>query len=404
MTDTVTNNSSIRRKLTGQWSHWPHYSPEELQTVERVLKSGLVNQWTGKEVVTFEQEYASHIGRKHAVALMNGTVALELALRALGVGEGDEVITTPRTFIASAGAAVVTGSTPILADVDRDSGNITAETIERVITPRTKAIIVVHLGGWPADMHEIMDLAKSRGIAVIEDCAQAHGALIGGRPIGSFGDVAAFSFCQDKIITTGGEGGLIALDDETAWRVAWSYKDHGKDHDTVFHGNHGIGFRWLHHSFGSNWRMLEMQAAIGRHQLTNLEESIELRNRNAGLFIEQLDGLDALRIPVVAEGDRHAYYKFYVYVEPDALKPGWNRDRLQQEIGAAGVPVTSGSCSEIYLERAFIDAGLGPSERLPVAKELGETSLMFQVHPTLDPEVVSEAAGIVADIVKQATR
>lgn len=400
----IDSSDSTTRKLSGQWAHWPYYSPDELQVVERVLKSGLVNQWTGSEVTSFEREYAAYLGRNHAVAVMNGTVALELSLRALNIGEGDEVITTPRTFIASAGAAVITGSTPILADVDRDSGNITAATIERVITPRTRAMIIVHLGGWPAEMDKIMDLAKSRGIAVIEDCAQAHGAMIGDRPVGSFGDIAAFSFCQDKIITTGGEGGLISLDDEAMWRLAWSYKDHGKDFETVFSGEHGIGFRWLHHRFGTNWRMLEMQAAIGRHQLAGLEASVQLRNRNALIFREQLQGLDALRIPTAAEGNRHAYYKFYIYVDPQALKPGWSRDRIQQSIETAGVPVTSGSCSEIYLERAFKEAGLGPTERLPVAKELGETSLMFQVHPTLHPEVVSEAASIVADVVRQATR
>lgn len=404
MVERTSTQELKKQKLLGDWSHWPTFDAPQREIVERVLSSGLVNQWTGKEVEAFEGEYARYLGRRHAVAVMNGTVALELALRALGIGEGDEVITTPRTFIATAGAVVLTGGTPIFADVDRDSGNITAETIERALTPRTRAIIVVHLGGWPAEMAKIMDLANSRGIVVIEDCAQAHGATIGDVPVGAFGHIAAFSFCQDKIITTGGEGGLVALDDDGAWRTAWSYKDHGKDYETVFNVEHAPGFRWLHHSFGSNWRMMELQAALGRYQLSRLDSAVEIRNRNARLWQEALDPLDALRIPTVNEGDTHAYYKFYAYVEPEVLKQGWDRDRLQSAISEAGVPVTSGSCSEIYLERAFTSLGLAPAERLPVARELGDTSLMFQVHPTLSEEVVAEAAELVAQIVRDATR
>ena len=245
--------------LRAPWTPWPHYEPDEIAAVERVLTSGKVNQWTGQEVFSFEREYAAFLGRDHAVAVMNGSVALELALVALDVGPGDEVVTSPRTFIASASAAVMRGATPVFADVDPDSGNITAETIDRVLTPRTKAIIVVHLAGWPADMDPILELAAANDLTVIEDCAQAHGAAYHGRPVGSIGHAAAFSFCQDKIMTTGGEGGLLALDDERSWRVAWSFKDHGKSYDAVFNRQHPNGYRWLHESFGTNWRMTEVQ-------------------------------------------------------------------------------------------------------------------------------------------------
>src|SRR5690606_18075908 len=239
----------LPRRLTEAWAPWPQYSEDEIGAVARVLRSGKVNQWTGGEIREFEKEYAASLGRRHAVALMNGTVALELALLALGVGPGDEVITTPRTFIASSSVVVMRGATPVMADVDRDSGNIGAAEIERVMTPRTKAIIVVHLGGWAADMTAIMELARSRGVAVIEDCAQAHGALHRGRPVGSFGDVGAFSFCQDKVMTTGGEGGLIALDDDEKFKLAWGFKDHGKGYDTVYTKQHPPGFQWRHESF-----------------------------------------------------------------------------------------------------------------------------------------------------------
>lgn len=400
----VSDQSAVEAKLKSAWAPWPRFADGQIEVVTEVLRSGKVNQWTGDRVRAFEDQYAATLNRSHAVALMNGSVALELALKALGIGSGDEVITTPRTFIASAGAAVLEGATPIFADVDADSGNITAATIEPHITERTKAIIVVHLGGWPADMPAIMDLANERGIAVIEDCAQAHGAIKAGRQVGSFGTVAAFSFCQDKIITTAGEGGMIALDDRDLWNKAWSFKDHGKSHDLAFSDDHPYGFRWLHTSFGSNWRMTELQAAVGAYQLARLEETVAIRNHNAAIWHHHLEQLDAVRVPVVQEGDVHAYYKFYAYVRPEALRSGWDRDRLQMAIEAAGVPVSSGSCSEIYREVAFTSRGLGPRERLPVARELGESSLMFQVHPGLTSEALNEAGEIVAGIISEATR
>lgn len=395
---------TVNRKLRETWASWPQYSDDEIAAVTRVLRSGRVNQWTGTEIRDFEAEYAASLGRSRAIALMNGTVALELALLALGVGPGDEVITTPRTFIASSSVAVMRGATPIMADVDRDSGNIGAAEIEKVITPRTKAIIVVHLGGWPADMTAIMDLARSRGIAVIEDCAQAHGALHAGEPVGSFGDIGAFSFCQDKVMTTGGEGGLIALDDEAMFKTAWSFKDHGKGYDTVYHTQHPPGFQWLHDGFGTNWRMTEPQAAIGRVQLTNLEETVARRQHNAALWAEHLDTVPALRTPRPPAGDRHCYYRYYTYVRPEALKSGWDRDRIREELRDAGLGVTAGSCGEIYREQAFVARGIAPTERLPVARELGETSLAFLTHPTLSEAAIHEAAELVVDVVRAATR
>lgn len=392
------------RRLRSEWASWPQYSEEEIGAVTRVLRSGRVNQWTGTEIHGFEDEYAASLGRTHAIALMNGTVALELALIGLGVGPGDEVITTPRTFIASSSVAVMRGAIPVMADVNRDSGNLGAEEIERVLTPRTRAIIVVHLGGWPADMTAIMNLARSHGIAVIEDCAQAHGALHAGKPVGSFGDIGAFSFCQDKVMTTGGEGGLIALDDEAMFKTAWSFKDHGKGYDTVYHTQHPPGFQWLHDGFGTNWRMTEPQAAIGRVQLSNLEETVARRQHNAALWAEHLDAVPALRTPRPPAGDRHCYYRYYTYVRPEALKSGWDRDRIREELRDAGLGVTAGSCGEIYREQAFVARGIAPTERLPVARELGETSLAFLTHPTLSEAAIREAAELVVEVVGAATR
>lgn len=363
---------------------WPFYAQDELDGVLRVMQSGKVNYWTGQEGRLFEKEYAAASGCHHAVALMNGTVALELALYALEVPAGSEVITTPRTFIASASAVVARGCVPVLADVDPESGNITAETIERVLTPKTKAIIAVHLGGFPCDMDPIMALAEKHGLKVIEDCAQANGATYKGRPVGSLGHAAAFSFCQDKIITTGGEGGMLTTNDETVWRRAWEYKDHGKDWDAVYNTPIVPGFRWLHGSFGTNWRMTELQAVIGRLQLAKLPGWTRTRQSHMARIYAACGAFPALRVPKIPEEIGHAAYKTYIYVRPERLAEGWDRDRIMNAITDLGIPCFSGSCSEIYKEGAFTSAGYGPSQPLAVAAELGRTSLMFLVHPTLD--------------------
>ncbi|MFA0697837.1 DegT/DnrJ/EryC1/StrS family aminotransferase, partial [Vibrio sp. 10N.222.49.C9] len=182
------------------------------------------------------------------------------------VGSGDEVITTPRTFLASASSIVTSGASPVFADEDLNSQNITAQSIEAVLTPNTKAVIVVHLAGMPAEMDDIMALSKKHGFYVIEDCAQAHGAKYKGKSVGTIGHIGAWSFCQDKIMTTGGEGGMVTTNDKALWSKMWSYKDHGKSFDAIYNREHPPGFRWLHESFGTNWRMTEMQAVIGRIQ------------------------------------------------------------------------------------------------------------------------------------------
>ncbi len=383
---------------------WPYYSPDERQAVDAVLQSGKVNYWTGQESRDFERSYANYLSVSRALALMNGTVALELPLRMWGVGAGDEVIVTPRSFIASTSCAVLLGARPVFADVDRDSGNITAESIARVATSRTKAVIPVHVAGWPCDMDPIMALAEHLGIKVLEDCAQAHGARYKDRPVGSIGHAAAFSFCQDKIITTGGEGGLLVTNDETLWERSWSFKDHGKTWESVYARAHGPGFRWVHDRFGTNWRLTELQGTIGRIQLAKLDAWVATRRRNASILRERLAGLNALRVPEVPEHTYHAYYKFYVYVRPSTLKNGWNRDKLVAAIGAKGVPCFTGSCPEIYLEGAFQGTDYVPHERLPIAQELGDTSLMFLVHPTISEATMHRLAGVIADVITQASR
>ncbi|TWX54044.1 DegT/DnrJ/EryC1/StrS family aminotransferase [Colwellia hornerae] len=392
--------------LSSPLSPWPSFTQEEADKVSSILLSNKVNYWTGQEGREFEREFATYTDSKYAIALSNGTLALDLALVALGIGarngglETDEVIVTSRTFLASASVIVTAGARPIFADVDANTQNITKETVDDVLTSNTKAIIAVHLAGLPCEMEELMALADSSGLYVIEDCAQAHGAKYHGRSVGSIGHIGCWSFCQDKIMTTGGEGGMVTTDDESLWRKMWSYKDHGKSYEAVYEREHAPGFRWLHESFGTNWRMTEMQSAIGRIQLGRMPEWFRLRGKYAAIIADTCSLFDCIRVPIVPEHMEHANYKYYVFVKPEFLAYGWDRDRIIAEINALDVPCMQGSCSEVYLEKAFDNTGFRPEKRLLVARELGNTSLMFLVHPTLaidEIERMTNAISIVLD-------
>jgi dTDP-4-amino-4,6-dideoxygalactose transaminase len=390
--------------LNTKFSPWPSFSEEEAEAVKQTILSNKVNYWTGQECREFEKEFAVWSGSKYAIALANGTLALDLALKALGVCVGDDVIVTPRTFLASASTVVTAGANPIFADVDLNSQNITAESIEKVLTPSTKAVIVVHLAGMPADMDSIMELSSKHGFAVIEDCAQAHGAKYKGRSVGSIGHVGAWSFCQDKIMTTGGEGGMVTTNDHTLWSRMWSYKDHGKSFEAVYERQHPPGFRWVHDSFGTNWRMLEIQAVIGRIQLRRMSEWTNKRQHYAALLDEAAKGFSVLRRVQVPEGSEHAEYKHYFFVNQEYLAEGWSRDRIVEEMNQLGIPCYQGSCSEVYLEKAFDNTLWRPQVRLPNAKLLGETSIMMLVHPTLTTEEIALSASVLKSVLSQAQK
>ncbi|REF36111.1 DegT/DnrJ/EryC1/StrS family aminotransferase [Thermasporomyces composti] len=382
---------------------WPFIADDEIAAAVEVLRSGRINYWTGEEGRAFEREFAAAIGAAHAVAVSNGTVALELALRAVGVGPGDEVVVPARTFVATASAAVALGARPVVADIDPVTQTLTADTVRAVLTPRTRAIVPVHLGGWPAPMPELLALADEHGLVVVEDCAQAHGATLDGRSVGTFGHAAAWSFCQDKILTTAGEGGMVTTNDEAVWRAVWEYKDHGKSYDAVYHRAHPPGFRWLHESFGTNARMTEVQAALGRRALAKLPEWTRRRRHNAAILDDGLADVPGLRVVVPPPNVGHAYYKYYVFVEPERLAPGWDRDRIMTAVEAEGVPCFQGACAEIYLEKAFDVVGR-PAERRPVARKLGETSLMLLVHPTLDDDAMKDTVAALTKVMTVATR
>ena len=385
--------------LNSAFEPWPSFTQAEADAVSKVLLSNKVNYWTGQECREFEKEFAQFVGTRHAVAVANGTVALDLALKALGICAGDDIIVTSRTFLASASSIVTAGANPIFADVELDSQNISRRTIEEVITPNTKAIICVHLAGWMCDMDPIMQLAEEKGIFVIEDCAQAHGAMYKGKSAGSIGHIGAWSFCQDKIMTTGGEGGMVTTNDEHLWKKMWSYKDHGKNFDSVYNKQHPPGFRWLHDSFGTNWRMMEMQAVIGRLQLKQMPEWTEKRNANMARIQAVFENSPYFTVAKPSSDYVHASYKCYVQVNIDALPEGWSRDRIMAEISAQAVPCFSGSCSEVYLEKAFDGTPWRPEKRLSNAKALGESSLMFLVHPTLSEQSIQKTVDAIQNVI-----
>ena len=390
--------------LNTKTSPWPSFTQEEADAVQRVLLSNKVNYWTGNEGREFEKEFAAWSGTKYAVALANGTLALDLAFKALNIGEGDEVIVTSRTFLASVSSIVNTGATPVFSDVCENSQNITPELVREKITSRTKAVVCVHLAGWPCEMDGMMELAQEFNLYIVEDCAQAHGAKYKGQSVGSIGHIGAWSFCQDKIMSTGGEGGMVTTNDHDLWSAMWSYKDHGKSWKAVYQREHAPGFRWLHESFGTNWRLTEMQSAIGRIQLKRLALWHEARLQYANRIWDTARKLSGLRVPTVPEYIEHGAYKCYVFVEPNELSADWNRDHILDEIKSLGVPCFSGSCSEVYLEKAFDNTGFKPKQRLEVAKRLGETALMFLVHPTLTEQEMAQTCQVIQDVLAKAQK
>ena len=371
-------------------SPWPYFEADEIEAAASTLKSGKVNYWTGELGKQFEVAYAKSVGKQFGIALSNGTVALELALRVLGVQAGDEVIVASRSYVASASCVLLVDATPVFADVDSDSGNISVETITPLITKKTKAIIPVHVGGWPCDMPAIMDLACQHNLMVIEDCAQAHGACVAGKPVGAWGHAAIFSFCQDKIISTGGEGGMLLLDNELAYKQAWAYKDIGRSYNAVFNQTHAEGFRWLTETPGSNYRMTEFQAAIGLRQLEKLPRWVAQRNNNANEIVGTLKQFDFIDTPTLQllDNSQHAYYRLYAKLKKDVVLAGLSgeslRNHIINQLVLSGVPCFFGSCAEIYREKLF--AKILPNQRLPNAADFADNAFCFLVHHTITNE------------------
>lgn len=377
-------------------SRWPQHEPDEIAAVVEVLSSGRVNGLVhGEQTRAFEAEFARFIGVDHAVAVANGTVALELALRALGIGPGDEVIVPARSFFATASCVVAVGAEPVFADIDPVSHNICPVSVAAMVSPRTRAIICVHLAGWPCDMAALLDLCRKEGLLLIEDCAQAHGAAIDGQRVGSFGHAAAFSFCTDKIMSTGGEGGMVVTPHEEVRHRVWSYKDHGKSHAKVSAPNGaGSGFRYIHDSFGSNFRLTEMQAAIGRCQLNKLPAWLAQRRANAELLNILLQDDERLIVPAPPANISHAWYKYNLGIDRGAGKNS-GVEKIVGRLRDMGITCASGSCPDMSGEAAFAGRPARKDHDLPNAARVGQRNLMLAVDHLLDEEAMFHIAAAV---------
>lgn len=364
--------------------NWPLFSNQEIKKVSQILRSGKVNYWTGTEGKLFEKEFSSFFKIKYSVAVANASLALECALKSIGIKKNDDVIVTSKSYISSASCVVNIGANPIFSDVDLNSQNITVDSIKKIITKNTKAIICVHLGGFPCDMIKIKKFAKTRKIKIIEDCSQSHGASINKKFTGSFGDIAVWSFCNEKIISTG-EGGMISTNSKKIWEKIWSTKEIGKNfYLSRKKKQSNLKFRWLHNSFGTNLRMTEIQSAIGRIQLKKLKSFIKERKFNANIINKIFSKFEFIIVPQVPKNIEHAFYRYYVRIDKAKLKKGWSRDRILKKLNQMGIMSNQGSCSEIYLEKCFKNQKIGPATRLKNAKLLGEQSVAFIVDPRLN--------------------
>ncbi len=394
--------------MNSDFPTWPHYSEDEISAVQEVLKSGAVNYWTGEISKNFEKNFANFSNCKYAISLANGSLALSCAYLAIGIKEGDEIITTPRSFVATASSASLLGGKIVFADVDRDSGNLTTESIERAITKKTKAIVVVHLAGWPADMINISKLAKAYNIALVEDCSQAHGAEINSNeeifPVGQFGDINTWSFCQDKIISTGGEGGMLTTNNKNFFNKIWSFKDHGKCRNKILNNKNSFEYRYIHDNLGSNFRLTEMQSAIGLIQLKKLKKWRRIRSNNAMQILNQLKDINLIKVPCPGKNLVHAWYKLNCFLNNEYLKDNWNREKIIKAIRSFGYPASQGTCSELYLEKCFKGNFHNKDNRLPIAAELGATNLTFLVHPTINKESMKIYASVIKKVLIEASK
>ena len=371
----------------------PFYSNKSIQKIGPLLKSGKVNYWSGNECKKFEQEFSNYLGNKYSLAVSNGSVALEMALKALSFNKRDKIIVSPRSFIMSASCTLSVGLKPVFADVD-DNGNLSIEGIKKVYSKNVRAIILVHLNGLSCDLDPIMKFAKKNKIFLIEDCSQAHGAIYKGKKVGTFGDISTWSFCQDKIISTGGEGGMISTNNKKLWLKCWSLKDHGKNYNSCFVKKHKIGFKWLHDNLGSNYRMTEMQALLGREQLKILDKQIKKRNIIANLYLNGLkdyyEKYNILKKPdfeyktsywmgskKTRNKNTHAFYRLNLYINKDKIE----QLKLIEQFNKKKINCGIGSCPEIYREKIFKNLNFYPKKRLSNAKLLGEISIVFPINP-----------------------
>jgi dTDP-4-amino-4,6-dideoxygalactose transaminase len=370
---------------------WPEYSEKEIEGVSEILKTGRVNQWTGDYVREFEKKFSKYFDVNYSIAINNGTSALELCLKVLNLNDNDEVIVTPRSFVASVSCILINRLKPVFADVDLNSQNITLQNIKNVITDKTRAVICVHLNGFPCEIEEIYSYCKENNIYVIEDCAQSHGAKYNGKYLGSFGDINAWSFCQDKIMSTGGEGGMITTNNKDLFEKAWSFKDHGKDINLYYNRPITNQFSFVHNSVGSNYRMTEIQAYIGLIQLDYLETWIQHRRELSSIYNNKFKNLNNIRLQYENENTLCSYYKYYFFVKDISI-----RQYIIDEISRNNIKVYYGSCGELYKEKCINQNIICHNSKI-----LHETSIVLLVDPSYSKIDIMNNANIIYNILQK---
>ncbi len=364
-------------------NQWPIVSNQEIKLVNNVLKSNKLNYWTGENCKKFEEEFSKLIKTKYSISLANGSVGLDIAIKSLNLKKNSEVIVTPRSYISSVTSVINQGLTPVFADIDLNSQNIEYETIIKKITKNTKAILVVHLGGMPANMTKIISFAKKNKIKIIEDCSQAHGAKINNKYVGTFGDISIWSFCNDKILNTLGEGGIIATKSFMIYKKLWALKDCGKNFSKFKKFKKKNKFKWVHDFEGTNLRMTEVQAAIGRYQLKKLTTWVNMRNYISKKIISICKNFKSIRTQIVPSKFLNSYYRCYIFLDYKHIKKGWTREKILQYLNTNGIYCDVGSCPEIYKEKFLSKQKHINLKSLKNANLIGKSSIAFKVFPNI---------------------
>ena len=386
-------------------NRWPQHSFDEIKKTISILKSGKTNYLYGNEGELFEREFAKFSDTKFAVALSNGTVALDLAIKSLNLKKNSEILVTPRSFIASASCILLNNLKPKFIDVESQSHNISSSHIIKNINKKTSAIICVHLGGMPCNMIEIMQIAKKYNLYVIEDCSQAHGAKINNKSVGSFGDIATWSFCYDKIISTAGEGGMITTNNKKLYEYCWSYKDHGKDrykYRLSKKVNDGK-FKFLHDILGSNYRLTEIQSAIGRIQLKKIKKNKLRRNNISKLIIQKFKNSKLYSFQKSDFNYEHAYYRLYININKKNVLPKVYNLHFIKYLISNKISSGVGTSSEIYKEKSFKNLKVS-SKNFKNSQYLKKYSFAIFVNQSMSSKVAKKIIDILKILEEKYTK
>ncbi len=365
-----------------QEKNWPNFNKNLIVKVGEILKTGKINYTTGPYGKKFENEFSKFVGNKYSVAICNGTAALEVAIKSLRLPKNSEIIVPARSFFASAACIVNTGHTPIFADVDILTQNISLKDVKKKITKKTKAIICVHLGGMPCEMYGLRKIANQNKIKIIEDCSQAHGASIKNKQVGSFGDISTWSFCNDKIISTLGEGGMVSTNKKRLFEFCKRYINHGASLNNKINSEK---FIYNKNYFGTNLRITEIQSLTGLEQLKDLIKVQKKREKMAKSYFDLISKYqNYFQCYYPSKQTKSAWYRFYFFIKKDVRFYKKLRFEIIKKLKQSKVKCFTGSCPEIYLEKSFKKLRNFKIVRLENCKILGETSIALEVNHTLN--------------------